>query len=216
MDDIKKIFNINVEVVENAEKLWEEEERKEKFRLFCKTVPERYWNESLETYRAETTEQKKALNLAHRFVNGCKAKRFITLVFLGSVGTGKTHLACSALREVGGKYKTISEICTELEKSRSFSSSETEEELLKYYGSRPLLVIDEIGRGNNPQKEQYAIYQVMNARYNKRKPTILISNKSKKEFFEYIGNATADRLTESAQVMEFNGSSYRVKLRAGK
>ena len=61
---------------------------------------------------------------------------------------------------------------------------------------------------------QYMLYQIINERYNRRKPTILISNQAKKDFLNYIGIAAADRLTESAQVVEFTGKSYRRELRA--
>lgn len=56
-------------------------------------------------------------------------------------------------------------------------------------------------------EEQYMLYQIINERYNRRKPTVLISNQTKKNL-QYIGIAAADRLTESAQVVELTGKSY--------
>ena len=61
--------------------------------------------------------------------------------------------------------------------------------------------------------EQYMLYQIINERYNRRKPTVLISNQNKKDFLNYVGIAAADRLTESAQVVEFTGKSYRGEIR---
>ena len=58
------------------------------------------------------------------------------------------------------------------------------------------------------------IYQILNARYNTRKPTVLISNHKMQEFLQYIGAAAADRLVESAEIIEMNGESYRRELRA--
>ena len=75
------------------------------------------------------------------------------------------------------------------------------------------MVIDEIGRGVEATEEQYMLYQIINERYNRRKPTILISNQTKKGFLNYIGIAAADRLTESAQVVEFTWQSYRAVIR---
>ena len=77
-----------------------------------------------------------------------------------------------------------------------------------------MLVIDEIGRGIEATAEKYMLYQVLNARYNTRKPTVLISNHTKNDFLKYIGVAAADRLVESADLIEMNGESYRRELRA--
>ena len=60
--------------------------------------------------------------------------------------------------------------------------------------------------------EKYMLYQIINARYNTRKPTILISNFTKAAFLKYIGVAAADRLVESGDIVEMNGESFR-KLR---
>jgi DNA replication protein DnaC len=76
------------------------------------------------------------------------------------------------------------------------------------------LIIDEIGRGIAATDEKYMLYQVLNARYNTRKPTVLISNHKKADFLQYIGVAAADRLVESAELVEMNGESYRRELRA--
>ena len=81
------------------------------------------------------------------------------------------------------------------------------------YGQESLLIIDEIGRSSSATDEQYMIYQIINERYNRRKPTVLISNQTKKDFLQYIGIATADRLTEGAEVVELMGKSYRAIIR---
>ena len=75
------------------------------------------------------------------------------------------------------------------------------------------MVIDEIGRGIASTDEKYMLYQILNARYNTRKPTVLISNFTKADFLQYIGVAAADRLVESAEIWELNGESYRRELR---
>jgi DNA replication protein DnaC len=133
---------------------------------------------------------------------------------IGNAGTGKTHLACGIVRKCGGKYRTAPDIVEELRRAKSFTASETEAQIINYYGHTPLLVIDEIGRGINAMDEKYMIYQLLNARYNTRKPTVLISNHKKSEFLQYIGVAAADRLVESADMLEMNGESYRRELRA--
>ena len=202
------------EEVKRAEEKRAEEEREARFR---KTVPERYWGETFDTYEVKNEMQKKALQSVRAYKAAIERDGFKTLVMLGSPGVGKTHLACSLIREhEGGKYRKAPDIIEELRRAKSFTADETEEQIVNYYGRVPLLVIDEIGRGINATDEKYMLYQVLNARYNTRRPTVLISNFEKTDFLAYIGVAAADRLVESAEIVELNGESYRRILRGQK
>lgn len=177
-------------------------------------VPERYFKESLDTYTINNDMQATAAKAATNFLHAVKCGEFKSLVMIGSAGTGKTHLACAIIREAGGKYRTAPEIVEEMRRAKSFTANDTEAEIIDYYSRVSLLVIDEIGRGISATDEKYMIYQLVNARYNTRKPTVLISNLGKSDFLQYIGVAAADRLVESAEVWELNGESYRRELRA--
>lgn len=196
-------------VLEYERKLQEEK----RLTHYRQTVPERFYKESLDTFRVDDNEKRNALDKTRMFVQAVKRRKFQTFMFLGNVGTGKTHLACGIIRECGGLYKLASSIVEEIRRAKSFTATETEANLLYKYGQANLLIIDEIGRSNSVLDEQYIIYQIINERYNRRKPTVLISNQSKKEFLQYVGIATADRLTESAEVVELTGKSYRAIIR---
>lgn len=208
--DLSLISPTNDAEISEWERKQEEERLLENYR---KTVPERYRRESFKSFMAETDEQKKALQKAKLFSEAVKQGRFRTLVLLGSVGTGKTHLACGIIRESGGTYRLSSEIVEELRRAKSFSATETESRILDFYGNTSLLVIDEIARVAAENEEKYMLYQVINERYNRQKSTALISNQTKKEFLSYVGLAAADRLSESAEVVEFSGKSFRSGLR---
>ena len=177
-------------------------------------VPERYFNETLDTYKITNEMQATAAKAATNFLHAAKCGEFKSLVMLGNAGTGKTHLSCALLRELGGVYRIAPDIVEEMRRAKSFTAAETEAEIIDYYGRVKLLVIDEIGRGISATDEKYVIYQLVNARYNTRKPTVLISNLGKSDFLQYIGVAAADRLVESAEICELNGESYRRELRA--
>ena len=177
-------------------------------------VPERYFKESLDTYKITNEMQATAAKAATNFLHAVKCGEFKSFIIIGNAGTGKTHLACGIIREVGGKYRTAPEIVEEMRRAKSFTAAETEADIIDYYGRLKLLVIDEIGRGISATDEKYMIYQLVNARYNTRKPTVLISNLGKSDFLQYIGVAAADRLVESAEILEMNGESYRRELRA--
>ena len=175
-------------------------------------VPERYWAESLDTYTVSNEMQRAAAQAMGLFLREIKCGAFRTLVLIGTAGTGKTHLASGAVREYGGKYATAPDIVEEIRRAKSFSADQTEKQIIDHYSHTKLLVVDEIGRGIAATDEKYMLYQIINARYNTRKPTVLISNFTKADFLKYIGVAAADRLVESGDIVEMNGESYR-KLR---
>jgi DNA replication protein DnaC len=220
MDEIKTLtdifdmdlskYGLRDEEVAEMERKQAEQAKNERYR---KAVPERYWAESLETFKAESDEQRNALEQSKRYLEAVKCGKFCTLILLGSVGTGKTHLACGIVREFGGLYRLAPNIVEKIRRAKSFTAKDTEADILDGYGRAKLLVIDEIGRGVAGIDEQYMLYQIINERYNRRKPTVLISNQSKRDFLNYIGIAAADRLTESAKTVELQGTSYRATLR---
>ena len=202
---------------EEIAKLEEKQAQRDKLERYQKSgVPERYLNEALDTYKITNEMQATAAKAAKNFLYALKCGEFKSLVLIGNAGTGKTHLACAIIREVGGKYRTALDIVEEMRRAKSFTANDTEADIIKYYGHVPLLVIDEIGRGISATDEKYTLYQIINARYNTRKPTILISNHKKADFLSYIGVAAADRLVESAEIWELNGESYRLELRGAK
>ena len=200
---------------EEVAKLEEKQAQREKLERYKKSgVPERYFKESLDTYKIKNKMQATAAKAATNFLHAAKRGEFKSLVMLGNAGTGKTHLSCAILRELGGVYRIAPDIVEEMRRAKSFTAAETEAEIIDYYGRVKLLVIDEIGRGISAPDEKYVIYQLVNARYNTRKPTVLISNLGKSDFLQYIGVAAADRLVESAEICELKGESYRRELRA--
>ena len=200
---------------EEMAKLEEKQAQREKLERYEKSgVPERYFKETLDTYKINNEMQGIAAKAATNFLHTVKCGEFKSLVMIGNAGTGKTHLACAIIREAGGKYRTAPDIVEEMRRAKSFTANDTEADIIKYYGHVPLLVIDEIGRGIAATDEKYMLYQILNARYNTRKPTVLISNHKKADFLQYIGVAAADRLVESAEICELKGESYRRELRA--
>ena len=193
---------------------WEEKQReKAKAEAYRKQAPERYWKESLVTFRTDTEERRKEQETVKEYMAALQRGAFRTLIMIGAPGTGKTHLSLGLVRELSGTYRLASAVVEEIRLAKSFSSRVTEAEILDFYGRANLLVIDEIGRAINAADEQYMIYQVINERYNRRMPTVLISNQTKRDFLNYVGTAAADRLVESAQVLEFTGPSFRAEIR---
>lgn len=192
------------EEIEEAERREQERERLARYR---ETVPRRYWDASFASFREE--EQREAFAAAVEFARKVRSGEAANLLLLGSAGTGKTHLACAVLRECGGVYRLAAQLEDELQLARAFTSRDTPDDVLAKYGRMRLLVIDEAGRSDSGD----TLYRVINARYNERKPTLIVSNMDKAGFAHYAGTAAIDRLAENSRTVELKGASYRLVLR---
>lgn len=172
-------------------------------------VPARYLESSLNNYTPYTALQNKALDFCIDFANHPEDR---TLILCGPNGTGKTHLAAGILRQRKGLYTTMLEILYRLDSAKSFRSSDTEMQVLELYCRTPLLVIDEVGRGETAgQKERQAeiLYYVLNERYGACLPTVICTNMGKVDLVRYMGEAVRDRLNETCIFCELDGESRR-------
>ena len=171
-------------------------------------VPQRYFNESFLTFVADTDERKKVFDASKHFVQNVRIGKSTILVLLGSSGTGKTHLACSCLRELGGKYRESAPITEAVQQARySYNSAPTN--VIRDLVKCTCLVIDEIGRTKSDDEIE-VLFRLMNALYNENRSAIFIGNfHNQKAFFSYVGSAFVDRLTENGVVVEVKGESFR-------
>lgn len=110
------------------------------------------------------------------------------IIMLGSVGTGKTHLAtaiCKAVCDTGNKtlLTTIPVIIRTIRsswnqnKTDQWGSSLSEDDIIRDYSHKwKLLVIDEIGTQYGSDSEKVIISEIINNRYNNLLPTMIIGN----------------------------------------
>lgn len=171
-------------------------------------VPRRFWNESFETFIPRTEEEKKILLTVTNYSKIEDNER--VLAFCGKMGNGKTHLAASVIREVGGYMISSQDIIYKFDSSMNFTNKITKDDLVAFYGKVKMLVIDEIGRSNTPDKERDILSFILCKRYDYKLPSILISNMNKNELLVFLGKAVLDRLKETCTILEFTNESYRI------
>jgi DNA replication protein DnaC len=103
------------------------------------------------------------------------------LLYTGRVGTGKTHLAVAALRElvesksVRGLYVNALELVQQLQIAFE-GGSPSREELLGGVTEAEVLVLDELGAGKLTDWVRDLLYYVVNSRYMAKRVTIFTTN----------------------------------------
>ncbi len=140
----------------------------------------REWSYTFENYEGEENQ---SLMIAKNFVEDYEKmkKENIGLLFYGSVGSEKTYLACSIANslieqyQISVKIRNFAQIINELQKSSfDFDKNAYIESLV----NTSVLILDDLGieRDTSYAKEQ--VYNIVNSRYLKQKPTIFTTNLS--------------------------------------
>lgn len=139
------------------------------------------------------------------------------IIFMGSPGTGKTHLATAigieaASQRISTYFINFAEL---MEKFKQASKENRVEKVVKHYLKYSLLIIDEIGYLPVDRDASYGFFQLIAARYEKRS-TILTTNQAFNKWGEVFGdpiiaNAIIDRLVHHCEIVKITGMSYRIR-----
>jgi DNA replication protein DnaC len=183
-------------------------------------IGRKFWRESFETFDPYTAELKHHFQLCLEFAGNPEGRM---LVMLGNNGNGKNHLAASILKTTGGVKYTVYEI--ELKMKQSFSGETQEWKFVQRLCEVEMLVIDEIGRTKGGDWELNWLSHVINRRYEDLLPTVLMSNKHRKEscpqgetgcsdcIQNWVGDDILSRIIENGVVLNFTGEDYRERIR---
>ena len=139
------------------------------------------------------------------------------IVFLGSSGVGKTHLATSlGIVAAKKRYSTYFIKCHNLLQQLKRAKVENRlDSRLKYLNRYKLLIIDELGYLPIDKEDSNLFFQLIDMIY-ENKSTILTTNINSSNwnsvFYDaMVANAILDRVLHHSHVISINCRSYRVK-----
>ena len=146
------------------------------------------------------------------FINKCE-----NILFVGSPGVGKSHLATSigieaAKQRVSTYFISCNDLVLQLKRAHIENRLE---QRLKFFARYRLLIIDEVGFLPLDELSSKLLFQIISRRYEKSS-TIITTNKSLSKWGEVFGdpviaNAILDRLLHHSKVIKIVGRSYRTK-----
>ena len=217
-----------------------QQSQREERRLVAAHIPERYRHYTLDGYetdfRGANPSLGKALLTARRFVDefphdtGGKG-----LLFTGSIGVGKTHLAVGVLRRLvqekgcHGLFCDYRELLKNIQNSYNPQVNTTELELLKPVFAADVLVLDDLGAQKPNEWVWDTVALILNTRYNDKQTTIVTTNypdlpagggfkpdkdgkspmRGEDSLGDRIGDRMRSRLAEMCIKVEMKGEDFR-------
>ncbi|MDO4683784.1 MAG: ATP-binding protein [Lautropia sp.] len=204
-----------------------EQEEQEKLRHWQRRlaqagIPERFQARSLDDFVVETPEQRRALAFARDYALGFAEVRETGrgAIFVGGPGTGKTHLAAAIgmhlLRQgLRVHFTTVMRAIRRVKDTWSPRTEMTESQAVALLTEPDLLILDEVGVQFGSDFERHLMFDVLNDRYARHRPTLLLSNLPIEEVKGHLGARLFDRLKEDdGEYIVFDWDSHRGRARA--
>ena len=146
--------------------------------------------------------------------------------FHGQVGTGKTDMAVSLLKNIVLNAEPVLEyerlrlpenlglfvsVPVMLLNIRSAFKSETtdESDLIKKYVKPEVLVMDDLGTEKITDWVMQTLYVLINSRYEEEKQTIITSNYSLEDIRKNLNDKITSRITAMTEIIELKGIDRR-------
>ncbi len=186
-------------------------------------IPARYEHCMLDSYDATFSGADSsftaALMMAKRFVQGYPVETGGQgLLFTGTVGVGKTHLAVGILRAlilekgVHGLFCDYRELLKEIQNSYNPQVSANEMEILNPVLNAEVLVLDELGAAKPTEWCWDTVALILNSRYNDKRTTIITSNYPNKAVSGTSNGNEAPRFAREETLGDRIGERMRSRL----
>jgi len=205
-----------------AQSILESEQQRQREKIAGKLakIPLRFREKSFADFIAASVEQQQVKKTLEKFVTTFAERKNdgTCLQFLGTPGTGKTLLAFAIYRALTEAdfdvHYEASTLFLKLLQEKRFESYAAFQAQLNFFVRQDLLILDEISEsvnrdGSLAEFEKRLLFDVINARYEQQRSTLIISNRNQDSLANCLGASTVDRLTEQGISLVFNWQSYR-------
>ena len=196
----------------------ERENRERQYRIEknfeqCQIGP-RFKAANFSNYKPQSPEAKKVLDTCAEYAFDFGKIEGASLIFLGTPGTGKNHLAAAICNQIikdghTALHTTVMKMLRRVKSTWARDAEETEQKAILSFSQPDLLVIDEVGVQFGSDTEKLLLTEIINDRYERIKSTILISNLAIPQLKDVLGDRVIDRFRDGGSVLSFKWESYR-------
>ncbi len=139
-----------------------------------------------------------------------------SVLMMGATGLGKTHLSSAVAGEIIKKgsdvfYTGAIDLFSTFETERFKNYSNDPNELIERYFECDLLIIDDLGTETVNNFSVSVLYNVLNDRLSRKKPTIVSTNLTSEEIKSKYNDRITSRLFGEYHILSFLGTDVRVQ-----
>lgn len=167
----------------------------------------RFKERTFETFNSDTFHD--AFSKAYRYAETFGDNDGEGIMFLGSVGTGKTHLAAAIANYVISEYGVPVRFITAIELFSTLRDFENKKNAIEEIKDVPLLIIDDLGKEKITEWNREKLFEIINYRYENYLPVIITTNEDANEVEKNIGEAAHSRVCEMCKGIAMEGKDYR-------
>lgn len=145
-------------------------------------IPSRHRGSTLGNFTPRSAGQREAYERALAYCGGFpqpRASEGLGLLFWGPAGSGKTHLAVGVLmelvagRNLSGRFWDFAALVSEISRCYDKSSGTAVMDPLRSALDAELLLLDDLASRRIPDWAHDALFEIVNARYMARRPTLI-------------------------------------------
>lgn len=190
-------------------------------------LPEHLKATRFSDFKATSERQEKIIKFLADYTTKFAKGEFKTLpnvIFIGGTGTGKTMLSGCVINEIFAiAYKNKNTASARFIRSSQITQGcwtarqdrdSTEEDFIRTFAYKGLLVIDDLGENDTSGNSEWAkrdrerLSEIIDGRY-KKLPTIITSNMQIEQIEEFLGDRAFDRLQERLVIIRCDWESHR-------
>lgn len=137
-----------------------------------------------------------------------------SILMIGATGLGKTHLSSATAKRIieRGKdvfYTGAIDLFSQFEMQRFKSYNNEPSELIERYFECDLLIIDDLGTEMINQFSVSTLYNLINDRLSRKKPTIVSTNLTQEEIQKKYTDRITSRIFGDYKILFFKGADIR-------
>ena len=181
---------------------------------------QKFENFSLDYYKQNPDNYKrmsKIVDILKKYAENFDVEKSGNIAMFGGTGLGKTHLSSAVAGKIIEKgndvyYTCATNMFADFEEKRFGSSAayDVTGDVSQYF-TCDLLIIDDLGAEIINQFTVSCLYNVINTRINRRKPTILSTNLTQEEFKKKYWDRIWSRVFGEFLIMPFVGEDIRIE-----
>lgn len=215
-------YGCKCEDIRNAKETLQKHEERKRSRIFGdhSLINPNLQTVSFETYLPRGQSSATAKKAAISYVESFDLKSPRNILFAGSYGLGKSHLAASISKALMARGYTsifiaVPKLLTKIRDTYRSKSEHTESELLGVLEKVDCLVLDDVGAEQSKKQddgESWAVsklFEIIDSRVGKH--TVFTTNLASRELQDRIGPRSYSRMMQNTEIIKMVGEDYRLK-----